>query len=203
MVDKRKGSDKISFEVSVMNEKQKVIKLPRWDELPAIDLYIDQVVSLLNEWLDFIPRSEEHVITKTMINNYVKHGLVDAPKKKKYTRTHVAYLIVVCIFKHVYSMSEIHDMIRLQVHTYPIENAYNYYIEDLEYCAMAITNGEKVHHEQDPGDDIMKKMLHAVNDSLVNKFYVQKNVKIQREIDHKKTLARRREAVLNSKKNAE
>lgn len=184
-----------------MDKNEKVLKLPRWEELPAIDLYIDQVVSLLNEWLDFIPRSsDEQVITKTMINNYVKHGLVEAPKKKKYTRTHVAYLLIVCIFKHVYSMSEIHDMIRLQVHTYPIENSYNYYIEDLEYCAKAIMNGEKIHHEQDPGEDIMKKMLHAVNDSLVNKFYVQKNVKIQREIDQKRVYARRREAVLNSRK---
>ena len=61
-------------------------------------------------------------------------------------------------------------------------------------------NGEKIHHEQDPGEDIMKKMLHAVNDSLVNKFYVQKNVKIQRDIDQKRVYARRREAVLNSRK---
>ena len=186
-----------------MSKDDKLIKLPRWNELPTIDLYIDQVVSLLNEWLDFIPRSDEHVITKTMINNYVKHGLVEAPKKKKYTTKHVAYLMIVCIFKHVYTMSEIHDMIRLQVHTYPIENAYNYYIDDLEYCWKAVVNGEKIHHEQDPGDDIMKKMLHAVNESLVNKFYVQKNVKIQRAIDQKRRIAARREASLNSKKNAE
>ena len=73
-----------------MDKNEKVLKLPRWEELPAIDLYIDQVVSLLNEWLDFIPRStDEQVITKTMINNYVKHGLVEAPKKKKYTRYYI------------------------------------------------------------------------------------------------------------------
>ena len=185
-----------------MKEIDTPIKLPRWEELPKIDLYIDQVVNLLDEWLDFMPKHEDHVVTKTMINNYVKHGIVEAPKKRKYTTTHLAYLIIVCIFKHVYSMQEITDLIRLQVHTYPIENAYNYYIEDLEYCAKAVWNGEKIHHEQDPGDDIMKKMLHAVNESLVNKFYLQANLKVQKELDHKRTLARRREAVLNSRKNA-
>ena len=184
--------------------------IPRWNELPNIDLYLDQVVNLINSTLSpyiFLNNDEKkenvQVLTKTMINNYVKHGLVEAPKKKKYTTKHVAYLMIVCIFKHVYTMSEIHDMIRLQVHTYPIENAYNYYIDDLEYCWKAVVNGEKIHHEQDPGDDIMKKMLHAVNESLVNKFYVQKNVKIQRAIDQKRRIAARREASLNSKKNAE
>ena len=77
------------------------IHLPRWEELPVIDLYIDQVVTLLEEWLDFIPHNDEKLITKSMINNYVKHGIVDAPKKRRYTTTHIAYLIVVCIFKQV------------------------------------------------------------------------------------------------------
>lgn len=178
---------------------EKPIRLPRWEELPKIDLYIDQVVSLLNEWLDFLPKTEEHVITKSMINNYVKHGIVEAPKKKKYTTKHLAYLMIVCIFKNVFSMSEISDMIRLQVHAYPLDKAYDYYIEDLEYCVSAVINGEKYHHADDPGEDPLKILLHAVNDSLVNKFYVQHHVKIQTELDQKRRRAARKAASKQTK----
>lgn len=152
------------------------IHLPRWEELPQIDLYIDQVVTLLNQWLYFIPTSDEHLITKSMINNYVKHGLVEAPKKKKYTTKHLAYLIVVCIFKQIYSMNEITQMIRLQVHAYPIDLAYNYYIEDLELCIQAVLDGKPIIHAN-PANDPLRVILHSVNESLVNKYNVQRLLK--------------------------
>lgn len=180
IVDNRKVYDKISKEGETM---EKPIHLPRWEELPVIDLYIDQVVTLLEEWLDFIPHSDEKLITKSMINNYVKHGIVEAPKKRRYTTTHLAYLIVVCIFKQVYSMNEITQMIRLQVHAYPIEQAYNYYIEDLEACILSIYNGEAVTHQKVDTDDPLTKILHSVNESLVNKFNVQRLIKEVKEKD--------------------
>lgn len=153
----------------------KQIHLPRWNELPKIDLYIDQVVTLLEEWLFFLP-CEDRLITKSMINNYVKHGIVDAPKKKKYTTKHLAYLIVVCIFKQVYSMNEITQMIRLQVNAYPIDKAYDYYIEDFEACLQAVVDGKPIDHKTDKKDELTY-LLHSVNESLVNKFYVQSKIK--------------------------
>ena len=152
---------------------EKPVHLPRWDELPKIDLYVDQVVTLLEEWLYFIPNSDDRLITKSMINNYVKHGIVDAPKKKRYTTTHLAYLIVVCIFKQVYSMNEIMQMIRLQVHAYPIQQAYDYYIEDFESCILSVYSGKPIQHQKANTDDPLTKILHSVNESLVNKFNVQ------------------------------
>lgn len=169
---------------------EKPIHLPRWEELPKIDLYVDQVVTLLEEWLSFIPTSDDRLITKSMINNYVKHGIVDAPKKKRYTTTHLAYLIVVCIFKQVYSMNEITQMIRFQVHAYPIEDAYNYYIEDFEACIQSVYSGKPIQHQKANTDDPLTKILHSVNESLVNKFNVQRlmNEEIQKEIKNKKEL---------------
>ncbi len=160
------------------------IHLPRWNELPSIDLYADQVVTLLEQWLFFIPNSEDRLITKSMINNYVKHGIVEAPKNKKYTTTHLAYLIIVCIFKQVYSMNEIMQMIRLQVHAYPIEQAYDYYIEDLESCILSIIEQRPITHVKATEENPYTEILHSVNESLVSKFNVQRLLKeayIQKE----------------------
>lgn len=158
-----------------MNE----VHLPRWDQLPVIDLYVDQAVTLLEDWLSFIP--EKHLITKSMINNYVKHGIVEAPKKKKYTTTHIAYLIVVCIFKQVYTMNEITQMIRLQVHAYPIDQAYNYFIEDFEVCMNNVLRGLPIQHPCPNKDADLTKLLQSVTESLVNKFNVQMRLKEQAE----------------------
>ena len=76
---------------------EKIIKhhLPRWNELPEIDLYLDQVVNYLEKYLGILSSNDDDkIITKTMINNYVKQGIMPAPEKKKYGKTHIAYLMV-------------------------------------------------------------------------------------------------------------
>ena len=91
--------------------------IPRWEELPNIDLYMDQVVSLIEESLtNLVPSKDDKddkVITKTMINNYVKHGILNSPVNKKYNRAHLARLIVICILKQVYSINDIDSLITL------------------------------------------------------------------------------------------
>ena len=64
------------------------IHIPRWNELPNVDLYLDQVVTFINSSLsEFLYSSQDkgdnQILTKTMINNYVKNNLIDAPIKKK------------------------------------------------------------------------------------------------------------------------
>ena len=49
-------------------------RLPDWEEIPNIGLYMDQVVMLLMGYLDYMPpelKDEEH-ITSAAINNYVR-----------------------------------------------------------------------------------------------------------------------------------
>ena len=67
--------------------------IPRWDELPDIDLYLDQVVTFIDKYLLYYlnnynnqkdEKKEQNVLTKTMINNYVKQKIMEAPIKKKY-----------------------------------------------------------------------------------------------------------------------
>ena len=59
------------------------VHISRWEEIPDFPLYIDQVVSIIEKSLSFLKNNDDAIITKTMINNYVKHKLVKAPIKKK------------------------------------------------------------------------------------------------------------------------
>ena len=63
---------------------------PKWDELPDMGLYMDQVITYLNDRLSCLYFNEEKFVTNSMINNYVKAGLVRRPDKKQYTRNHLA-----------------------------------------------------------------------------------------------------------------
>ena len=60
--------------------------IPRWEELPNLDLYVDQVICFLDDALsNYVSKEKEgHVITKSMINNYVKHGVIKSAINKKY-----------------------------------------------------------------------------------------------------------------------
>lgn len=87
--------------------------LPTWDELPTIELYMDQVIILLSNYLGIFSAvsNDDKIITPTMINNYVKQKIIPAPVKKKYSKMHLAYLIIVCILKQTLSISMISKII--------------------------------------------------------------------------------------------
>ena len=106
---------------------------PRWNELPDIELYVDQVVSLLqNNIITLMKDKNSPVITASMINNYVKQGVLEAPIKKKYNKKHIAYLFVICVFKRLMSISEIGDSINIMQKRYSTEDAYNMFCDELE-----------------------------------------------------------------------
>ena len=63
---------------------------PGWEQLPTIPLYVDQVLLYLRDSLRFFERDGEDVLlTNSMINNYVKNGVLPHPEKKKYSRQHL------------------------------------------------------------------------------------------------------------------
>ena len=141
---------------------------PRWNELPDMDLYMDQVVTLLNTSLALFTQPHQgKPITSTMINNYVKHGIVTPPIKKRYTKHHVAYLFVVCILKTVYSMDEISNLISVQIEKYPQERAYDYFCNELESCFKCVFLHKKIKHfpSEDEGSmavDLIRNTIQAV-----------------------------------------
>ncbi len=90
-------------------------KLPKWEELPDIGLYMDQLEKLLNKYLNiYNDGDEEKLITRAMINNYVKNELIPKPQKKLYSRDHIAYLLVIGLLKPVLSISNIKEILKCQ-----------------------------------------------------------------------------------------
>ena len=113
-----------------MNNKQLNLHIPRWKELPNVDLYLDQVVTLVNETLSsFLSNtgSDEGnlILTKNMINNYVKNKIIEPPIKKKYNKNHLAKFFVICVLKEVYKINDIKILIGLALESSTIEIAYD------------------------------------------------------------------------------
>lgn len=77
-------------------------------EIPAIDLYVDQIISLVSEKnADAAPRYRERELTRTMINNYSKDGLISPIVGKKYSKEHIIEMLLVYALKNTLSISEI------------------------------------------------------------------------------------------------
>ena len=77
-------------------------------EIPAIDLYLDQITSLVSEKRkDTSPLFQDRVLTKTMINNYSKDGLLSPIKGKKYSKEHILQMLLVYEMKNTLSIGEI------------------------------------------------------------------------------------------------
>lgn len=81
-------------------------RLPAWEFIPDIGLYMEQVLSLLRDYFNYIPPElvEEELITAAAINNYVRKKIMPEPVKKKYYRLHIAYLIMICLLKQSLSL---------------------------------------------------------------------------------------------------
>lgn len=83
-------------------------KLPYWDELPEIDLYMDQVIQLFESKLSEQKRNEdEKILTKTMINNYAKGKLLLPIKNKKYSKEHIILMSLIYNLKGALSINDI------------------------------------------------------------------------------------------------
>lgn len=87
------------------------VDLPAWEMLPDIGLYMDQVITLMER--TFSPALPKGEITKSMVNNYVKVGLLPRPVGKKYDREHLAVLLMIGVLKQALSMESIAKMLAL------------------------------------------------------------------------------------------
>lgn len=82
------------------------------DQIPNIDLYMDQVTTFMEEGLEQTKRyPDDKILTKTMINNYAKNNLLPPPVKKKYSREHILALIFIYYFKNLLSIKDIETLL--------------------------------------------------------------------------------------------
>ena len=84
------------------------------DDIPDIELYMDQVTTFMDNRLKNAARNPEvdKILTKTMINNYAKNDLLPPPVRKKYSREHMLLLIFIYYFKGILSISDIQTVLK-------------------------------------------------------------------------------------------
>ena len=130
----------------------------RFEDIPNIDLYMDQVTTFMDEKLQATTRNpgEDKILTKTMINNYAKNDLLPSPLKKKYSKEHMMILIMIYYFKGVLSFNDIHELLK------PITERYFNSKEEfnLESIYKELFNIEDVQKES-VKEDISKKIEYA------------------------------------------
>lgn len=113
---------------------------PRWIELPKLSLYMDQVLLLLEDILAPLNEYMDTSVTSTMINNYVKQRLIDRPENKKYSREHIARLIMIILLKHELSMDELTYLLERLELARSIDQVYDMFCDELEcqlHCALS------------------------------------------------------------------
>ena len=136
-------------------------------DIPAIDLYLDQILSL---FADAQGRGASHFaerqLTKTMINNYSKDGLIMPVKGKKYTKEHIVQMLLVYSLKNTLSMTEIKRvLVDLYDKEVPLIDCYDDFLatklQDRELCLNAvdelITRSEAV--DMDKDEDYFRVLL--------------------------------------------
>ncbi len=84
---------------------------PPWDQLPDLGLYMDQVITYMERQFKALYPKMGSILTPSMINNYVKSGLVKRPVGKKYDREQLAQLLMLCTLKQVASLEELKQLL--------------------------------------------------------------------------------------------
>ena len=111
--------------ISSWNNYMADFSLPSWDQIPDLGLYMEQVITFVRGCLrNFEDGTEEPVITASAVNNYVRKKFMPQPVKKRYYRTHLAYLLIICTLKQAISIAEIQNMIPVDIEEEELKTFY-------------------------------------------------------------------------------
>ena len=139
------------------------------EDIPAIELYVDQVTRFMDQHLSGNKRSEEDkILTKTMINNYTKNRLIPPPEMKRYSKEHIILLIYIYYLKNVVSINDIRRILGpMTENDFAEDDVFEFYksifeMEKLQYFnteAAVIKSSQIVDKKlQDDEDEYLKKM---------------------------------------------
>ena len=158
--------DKFVTVFNEMSDENIRPKLPLWNELPDIDLYMDQVISIIARYI------AEGALTSAMVNNYVKLGTIPAPVRKKYSRVHIAYLIMVCTLKQTLDMATIQKIVPIGLADDDVESIYSSFVKNQNkaygYIAENVLNVanpifEKESDNQERLNDLLLQVASSAN----------------------------------------
>lgn len=116
-----------------LKELKRILKEERpneWDEIPDIELYMDQVLNYMTR--QHIGLESGESLTSAMVNNYIKKDLLPRAKGKRYDRTHIAYLTAICLFKQILSVDSTKELLNNQLLDSDIQSFYKKYCTKLD-----------------------------------------------------------------------
>ncbi len=122
---------------------------PKWEDIPNIDLYLDQVLLYVNQVCAPVSPDEAKGLTASMVNNYVKHGYLTKPDKKKYQRQQIARLIAITTLKSVFSIQEIAQTLNTLQSQASSDQLYDAFVDYMN-------------HEIDPANPIIQSSCQTV-----------------------------------------
>lgn len=123
-------------EIKMLLELLESFKTPQYEELPDIDLYMDQVLTYIKKHLPPVKENDKDILTGSMINNYVKDDVIKNPRDKKYDKEAMASLIMVASLKRVLPISDIKQIISGN----SVEKLYHIYQEQLKSVISEIVS---------------------------------------------------------------
>lgn len=121
-------------------------RLPAWEQIPDFGLYMEQVVQLLKQYLSYLPPGlkQSQTITSAAINNYVRTKMLPEPRKKKYYRVHIAYLIMICTLKQSLSLSMLQTLLPGNLPEEDVRRAYSLFAQRHSLCAQYFVDQVKL-----------------------------------------------------------
>ena len=152
-------------------ESVKDFRLPRYNEIPNVGLYLEQATKYVCEYLAPLG---EFSLTPSMISNYVKKGLIANPVKKQYSREQIAYLFFIAVAKSVLSLDALTGFIRLQQQTYTLPKAYDYFCEEMENLLQFTFELKDTMETVGEDNTDEKRLLYTCIVAAVQKVYLEK-----------------------------
>ena len=132
--------EKLEKTFSELEETLNAYSLPLWEQLPDIELYMDQVTSLVDKYLGIYNEVTglQKLVTHSRINNYGKLGIIPPPVRKKYSRTHMAYLLILCTLKQTLDIATIKRIIPIE-EAGGISKIYNSFVRNQQKAFLYVT----------------------------------------------------------------
>lgn len=153
-------------------------RLPTWEEIPNFGLYMEQVIILMKQYLEFLPSGskEDQIITAASVNNYVRNKVMPEPQKKKYYRIHIAYLIMICSLKQSLSIAMLQKLIPTNISESEVQDIYcayakqhaisaRFFLTEVHQLAAPFLNEQAV-----PGVSVEKTRDLITNIALISGF---------------------------------
>jgi len=134
-------------------------------DLPEIDLYMDQITTFMDDKLSIFKRNEDDkILTKTMINNYVKSDIIPKPTNKKYSKDQLLLLILVYNMKRVLSVKDLEKLMAPIIENYKSDLEEKIKLEDLYSGLIDFQKNERKKLAETVEDDVdsIKEFLNEV-----------------------------------------